>query len=177
MWTDAVPGTPEVRIGLSTNLPSTVDRYPPSGRKPVDESVKANQRDKAIEQLKGALAIHPQFIAALNGLGVQYMKLGKWEAAYETFSSALKIAPDLFMLHLNCGITLYQLGRFAEAEKETRAGYEQLVSQMNPTASWLVSARTELAMAYDSLHRPQDAARLRAEIATIEKQTAAAKPK
>jgi hypothetical protein len=48
---------------------------------------------------------------------------------------------------------------------------------VNPTASWLVSARADLAMAYDSLHRPQDAARLRAEIATIEKQTATAKPK
>lgn len=85
------------------------------------ESVKANQRDKAIEQLKGAIAIHPQFVAALNGLGVQYMKLGNYQAAYETFSSALKISPDSFMLHLNCGVTLFQLGRFAEAETEFSA--------------------------------------------------------
>lgn len=85
------------------------------------ESVKANQRDKAIEQLKGALAIHPQFVAALNGLGVQYMKLGNYKAAYEAFNAALTITPDSFILHLNCGITLFQLGRFAEAETEFSA--------------------------------------------------------
>jgi len=78
---------------------------------------------------------------------------------------------------IKLGRSLLRQGKFTEAERETRAGYEQLVPQVNPTASWLVSARADLAMAYDSLHRPQDAARLRAEIATIEKQTATAKPK
>lgn len=82
------------------------------------ESVKAGERDKAIEQLKAALAIHPNFAAALNGLGVQYMKLGNYQAAYEAFNSALTITPDSFILHLNCGITLFQLNRHAEAEAE-----------------------------------------------------------
>lgn len=85
------------------------------------ESVKAGQRDKAVEQLKGAIAIHPQFVAALNGLGVQYMKLGNHQAAYEAFNAALTITPDSFILHLNCGITLFQLGRFAEAVTEFSA--------------------------------------------------------
>lgn len=80
------------------------------------ESVKAGQREKAIEQLKAALAIHPNFAAALNGLGVQYMKLGKYESAYEAFNSALTITPESFILHLNCGITLFQLNKYAEAE-------------------------------------------------------------
>lgn len=80
------------------------------------ESVKAGQRDKAIEQLKGAIAIHPTFVAALNGLGVQYMKVGNHQAAFETFTNALKISPDHFMLHLNCGIALFQLNKFSEAE-------------------------------------------------------------
>ena len=82
------------------------------------ESVKAGERDKAIEQLKAALAIHPNFAAALNGLGVQYMKLGKYQAAYEAFNAALTITPESFIVHLNCGITLFQLNKFAEAEKE-----------------------------------------------------------
>src|SRR5678816_1336018 len=58
------------------------------------ESVKNGHRDKAIEQLKGALAIHPAFPAALNGLGVQYLKLGKYQDAFEAFTRALKITPD-----------------------------------------------------------------------------------
>src|SRR5215212_1706927 len=71
------------------------------------ESVKAGDRDKAIEQLKAAIAIHPQFVAALNGLGVQYMKLGKYQHAFEALNSALIFSPDSFMLHLNSGISLF----------------------------------------------------------------------
>ena len=81
-------------------------------------SVKDGNREKAIEQLKGAIAIHPSFVAALNGLGVQYMKLGNHQAAYEAFRSALKITPDSFILHLNCGITLFHLTKYGEAETE-----------------------------------------------------------
>ena len=79
------------------------------------ESVKAGHRDQAIEQLKGAIAIHPNFVAALNGLGVQYLKLGKNQAAFEAFTNALKFSPDSFMLHLNCGISLLGLNKPAEA--------------------------------------------------------------
>jgi len=83
-------------------------------------SVKEGHREKAIEQLKAALAIHPSFVAALNGLGVQYMKLGNYQPALEAFTSAIKLSADSFILHLNCGMTLLFLGRFAEAESELR---------------------------------------------------------
>lgn len=80
------------------------------------ESVKNGHRDKAIEQLKGALAIHPAFPAALNGLGVQYLKIGNYQAALEAFTNALKLTPDSFLLHLNSGIALFSLNNPAEAE-------------------------------------------------------------
>ena len=86
--------------------------------------------------------------------------------------------------HTNVGIARIKLGRsilrqgrFAEAERESRAGYEILSPKLNPTVAWLVSARADLATAYDSLKRPADAARVRAEIASVDKQIAAAKPK
>jgi Tfp pilus assembly protein PilF len=85
------------------------------------ESVKEGHRDKAIEQLKGALAIHPAFVAALNGLGVQYLKLGKHQDAFEAFTKAIKISPDSFFLHLNCGISLFGMNRPAEAETQFAA--------------------------------------------------------
>jgi Tfp pilus assembly protein PilF len=85
------------------------------------ESVKDGHRDKAIEQLKGALAIHPSFAAALNGLGVQYLKVGNNQAASEAFAKALKITPDSFILHLNSGIALFNLNRHAEAEAQFAA--------------------------------------------------------
>lgn len=85
------------------------------------ESVKAGHREQAIEELKGAIAIHPQFVAALNGLGVQYMKLGNHQSAFEAFNIALTLSPDSFILHLNCGISLFNLNKFHEAEKELSA--------------------------------------------------------
>lgn len=76
------------------------------------------ERKKAIELLKEAISIHPQFVAAFNGLGVQYMRLGELDRAAEAFVSALKINPDAFILRLNYGMTLFQLKKYAEANQE-----------------------------------------------------------
>lgn len=81
-------------------------------------SAKDGSRERAVEELKKAIAIHPTFVAALNGLGVQYLKLGEFEKAFEAFSLAVKISPDNPMLHLNAGIALLQLRRFEQAEVE-----------------------------------------------------------
>ena len=85
--------------------------------------------------------------------------------------------------HTNTGIakiklgrTLLRQGRFAEAERETKAGYDILAPQLNPTVSWLTAARSDLATANDSLKRPAEAARWRAETDSVTK-LAAAKPK
>jgi Flp pilus assembly protein TadD len=81
-------------------------------------SVKEGRRERAVEELKQAIAIHPRFVAALNGLGVQYIRLGEFEKAFEALTLALKISPDNPMLHLNAGIALLRLKRFEQAEVE-----------------------------------------------------------
>jgi hypothetical protein len=43
------------------------------------------------------------------------------------------------------GRTLLRQGELAEAEASTLAGYEILNKQLNPSVSWLQSARTDLA--------------------------------
>ena len=85
--------------------------------------------------------------------------------------------------HTNIGIAKVKLGRsilrqgrYAEAERESRTGYDILKPQVNPTVSWLVSARADLAKAYEGLRRPEDAARVRAESTSVA-QAAAAKQK
>jgi Tfp pilus assembly protein PilF len=82
------------------------------------KSANEGDRKKATELLKKAISIHPQFVAALNGLGVQYMKLGELDNASETFSSALKIEPEVFILHLNYGLVLFQQKKYSEADHE-----------------------------------------------------------
>lgn len=115
------------------------------------ESVKDGHRDKAIEQLKAAIAIQPTFVAALNGLGVQYMKLGNYQAAYEAFSNALKLTPDSFILHLNCGITLYSLKKYPEADAQFAAA---LLKNEASGPAHIYKARTLIA-----LNRLDDAAK------------------
>lgn len=122
---------------------------------------------------------------AQSNLASTLMARGDNRAAETLFRQAISMYEQtLPATNTNIGIgkiklgrSLLRQGRFAEAEQNSRAGYEQLAPQMNPTVSWLTSARSDLATAYDSLRRPADAARLRVEIANLEKQSAAAKQK
>jgi serine/threonine-protein kinase len=120
---------------------------------------------------------------AQSNLASVFMARGDNAAAERMFRTAI----DMYRLtlpagHSNIGIaqvklgrSLLRQGRFADAERESGAGYENLKPQMNPTVSWLASARADLAAAYDSLGRPGDAARVRAEIAELESQAARGK--
>ncbi len=74
--------------------------------------------------------------------------------------------------HFNTGIARIKLGRvllrqgrFAEAAEESRAGYDILTRTTNPGISFLRAARQDLVAAFDSLGRPGEAARFRAELA------------
>jgi serine/threonine-protein kinase len=122
---------------------------------------------------------------AQSNLGSVYMARGDNAAAESLFRQAIAMYEQTLQAgHTTTAIARIKLGRtllrqrkFAEAERETRAGYDILAPQMNPTVSWLVSARADLAVAYDSLDRAADAARIRAEIASVEKLAQAARSK
>jgi Tfp pilus assembly protein PilF len=84
------------------------------------EFVSLNERDKAIDQFKRAVELHPDFGLALNELGVQYMKKGELERAEETLTKAFRLVPDSPDVSLNYGILLLQKKKFAEAEAQLR---------------------------------------------------------
>jgi Flp pilus assembly protein TadD len=110
--------SPDSGSGLGT---ADLSKIPKEAVELYNTALKVAQdgdRKKASELLKKALSIHPQFVAALNGLGVQYMKLGELDNASETFSSALKIEPEVFILHLNYGLVLFQQKKYSEADHE-----------------------------------------------------------
>jgi Tfp pilus assembly protein PilF len=83
-------------------------------------SAQSGNHKKAIEQLKKALALAPQFVSALNELGMQYMQLNELELAADSLQKAMKRAPDAFLLRLNYGLVLLQQKKFREAESELR---------------------------------------------------------
>jgi tetratricopeptide (TPR) repeat protein len=84
------------------------------------ESAKSGDRKKAIEELNKALEIYPNFMTALNQLGVEYMALREWDNATDALRKAIKISPDAFYPHLNYGIVLVQVKKYADATSELR---------------------------------------------------------
>lgn len=82
------------------------------------ELVKSGDNKKAIEQLNAALKIYPEYLAALNELGVQHMRLKEFNKAEDYFKNATKLAPDAFTPRLNYGVLLVQMKNYPKAVDE-----------------------------------------------------------
>jgi Tetratricopeptide repeat len=80
------------------------------------ESARAGDAKQAVEHLKGAIALYPDFPLALNELGLQYLNLKQSVKAVEALRAAVKLSPDAFTPRLNYGIALLEAKEFAEAE-------------------------------------------------------------
>jgi Flp pilus assembly protein TadD len=78
------------------------------------------ETEKAIDQLKKALALHSRFGLALNELGVQYLKRGELDKAADALTKVLELSPDAPEPSLNYGIVLLQQKKFAQAEAQLR---------------------------------------------------------
>jgi tetratricopeptide (TPR) repeat protein len=113
----------------------------------------------------------------LANIGSVYMARRQEPAAEALFREALAMyAQTLPPEHLNIAITRIKLGRvllrqnrFAEAEKETLAGYEVLSRQANPAVTFLRAARLDLAAIYTSLKQPEKAKFYQAELDALAK--------
>ena len=84
------------------------------------ESSRAGDHKKAVEQLKSALALYPQFPLALNELGVQYLFLAQPDDAAAALAEAVKLSPDEITPRLNYGIALLNQNKFAASEEHLR---------------------------------------------------------
>ena len=104
-------------------IDATLAKIPEPARKAYEKSLELSQNGenlKAIEQLKQAVAYHPEFPLALNELGVQYLKVGQVDAASSTLASAVKLVPEDFVPRLHYGIALLNQKRFPQAEQQLR---------------------------------------------------------
>jgi serine/threonine-protein kinase len=99
-----------------------------------------------------------------------------WARAEAIFRSVIPIYIETQSANnINTGIARIKLGRtlvrqkrYAEAEAQTRAGYNTLVSQMDPKVTWLKSARQDLLEEYTALNQADQAAKFRAEAAALD---------
>ncbi len=124
---------------------------------------------------------HYLYATALSNLASVYTAQQQWTRAEKLYRQAIPIyVESQSPTHINTGIARIKLGRtllrqrrYADAEAQTRAGYEILSPQMDPKVSWLMNARKDLAEEYDGMKRPELAAKFRAEIAATEAKPAA----
>jgi eukaryotic-like serine/threonine-protein kinase len=114
---------------------------------------------------------HYLLATALANLASVYTAQKEWARAEKIFRQVVPMYTETLSAdNINTGIARIKLGqsilrqgRFAEAEPESRAGYEILKNKMDPKVSWLVNARKNLIEEYDALHKPEEAAKFRAE--------------
>lgn len=84
------------------------------------QSAGRGETDKAIDDLRRAVALHANFGLALNELGVQYLRKGQLDNAANAFTRVLQLSPEAPEPSLNYGIVLLQQKKFPEAEKQLR---------------------------------------------------------
>ncbi|MCC6972174.1 MAG: tetratricopeptide repeat protein, partial [Phycisphaerales bacterium] len=84
-------------------------------------------------------------------------------------------ADHLYMAvaRLKLGRALLLQKRYAEAEPESRGGYESLMKQPDPAENWLKNARNDLVAAYEALGDTAQAGRFRREMAQAAAKAAA----
>lgn len=96
------------------------------------ELIRQRDRRGAVEALKAAIEIHPQFALAYNELGIQYIILREYDNALDALANALTIKPDYYDAQLNVGVAYLRQKKYAEAEKEIRAAGKM----KEPTAAY-----------------------------------------
>jgi len=111
---------------------------------------------------------------ALSNLADVEQRRGNTARAQELFHRVLAVYraalpedhPLQGIARVRFGHALLAAGQPADAEVQSRAGYELLVKRKDPPAVWLTMARQDLASAYRALGRAVDADRFQAELTT-----------
>lgn len=93
-------------------------KVPDPAKKEFDKAtklIKDSKDQEAVERLKQAIAIFPDYLMARNTLGAEYLKLKRLTEAAEQLEAAIKIDPQLFNSRLLMGIVLVEQKKYPEA--------------------------------------------------------------
>ena len=79
------------------------------------DSISNGQLENAASNLQQAITLYPQYVRALNDLGVVYLKLDRLDEAAATLRQAIEINKRFFHPRMNLGIVLTRQGKYREA--------------------------------------------------------------
>jgi tetratricopeptide (TPR) repeat protein len=96
---------------LDSNVPAEARAHYDSALKLIDQQ----QADQAIAELKTAIKIHPNYLKALNDLGVLFLKLNRLDEAADALKTATKIDERFYVARLNLGIVLNRQQKYEQA--------------------------------------------------------------
>lgn len=92
----------------------------PKARQVYDEATKllqAGEYDGALELLKRAISIQPDYVKAHNDLGAVYLKLNQLDKAEQTLRHAIKLNDKWYLPQLNLGVVLNRQRKYRDAAK------------------------------------------------------------
>jgi len=112
---------------------------------------------------------------ALSNIAGVLQERKQYEQAEALFREAIQrydglLAPDhqlVGIARVRLGGVLRLQGKWNPAFTETEAGYTILMKQSTPSVYWLRRATSDLAMEYDAVGKPQEAAKMRADSAAL----------
>jgi Flp pilus assembly protein TadD len=133
----------------------------------------AGQYAQAVEPLKRAIAIEPNYFRAYNELGVIYLKLNQLDQAAEALRQAIKINDKSPFPQFNLGLVLNQQGKHEEAagvlsklqhhHPELAAVHAPLIEALMGAQQW-AQAEEQLKLA---LAKPADVAGLKIKLGIV----------
>ncbi len=100
------------------NINDVDSEVAPKAKEAYEEALtflKQQQYEQAIEPLKRAVELQPNYFHAYNDLGVAYMKLKKLDLAIDAFQRAIKINDNIYLPQLNLGLVYNKQSKFKEA--------------------------------------------------------------
>jgi len=111
-----------VKSNVPTRAAVDVAEYdaktPPEARSAYEQAMKfvgQNKPAEAISEFTRALSIYPQYVRALNDLGVLYLKLNRLDEAASAFTQAVSLNARFHQPQLNLAVLRHRQGRDDEA--------------------------------------------------------------
>jgi Flp pilus assembly protein TadD len=113
---EAGAGTPVSARRLAQPVPKKAAR----AFADAEKASEANKPLKAVEKLEEAIRIFPGYFEARSNLGVQYIRLRRYDEAVAQFDQAIATGPPSALVYGNLCYALLALGRLPESEQAAR---------------------------------------------------------